>query len=76
MCRKVNCSNCSKPTWTGCGRHIESAIGGIPEEARCASWRGGLGSCKGEVAPPTAGAAQAVKSAGAKAGGKPSCAVQ
>ncbi len=27
MCHRVTCSICSKPTWAGCGMHIESALG-------------------------------------------------
>jgi hypothetical protein len=23
MCRRVSCTQCGKPTWTGCGQHIE-----------------------------------------------------
>ncbi|OAO14713.1 hypothetical protein AV274_3624 [Blastocystis sp. ATCC 50177/Nand II] len=35
MCHKSVCSSCNKPTWVGCGRHVESALQGIPEEERC-----------------------------------------
>ncbi|HPK65235.1 MAG TPA: hypothetical protein PKX99_01520 [Thermoanaerobaculia bacterium] len=36
MCHQVRCSHCGKPTWAGCGRHIEKALAGVPPERRCA----------------------------------------
>lgn len=35
MCKKVTCDNCGKPTWAGCGEHIEEALAGVPTEDRC-----------------------------------------
>jgi len=35
MCQRVSCSKCGKPTWAGCGRHIESALQGVPAAERC-----------------------------------------
>ena len=35
MCRAVTCSTCGKPTWAGCGEHIEQALEGVPEAERC-----------------------------------------
>lgn len=35
MCQKVKCSRCEKPTWSGCGQHIEQALAGVPPEKRC-----------------------------------------
>jgi hypothetical protein len=35
MCSKVTCRQCSKPTWSGCGEHIEIALAGVPESQRC-----------------------------------------
>lgn len=35
MCRKVQCDDCKKPTWSGCGFHVEQALKGVPEEDRC-----------------------------------------
>jgi hypothetical protein len=35
MCQKILCSRCSKPTWSGCGKHIEQALAGVPPEKRC-----------------------------------------
>jgi hypothetical protein len=35
MCSRITCPNCQKPTWSGCGRHIEEALKGVPEADRC-----------------------------------------
>ncbi len=35
MCHRVQCKRCGKPTWAGCGRHIEQALAGVPREQRC-----------------------------------------
>ena len=35
MCSKVICRTCKKPTWSGCGEHIEEALFGIAEADRC-----------------------------------------
>lgn len=35
MCHRVNCSKCGKPTWSGCGMHVEEALRGVPKEKRC-----------------------------------------
>lgn len=35
MCSKVICRQCGKPTWSGCGEHIEVALAGVPESNRC-----------------------------------------
>jgi hypothetical protein len=35
MCRQVTCSDCGKPTWAGCGAHVEQVLGHIPKEQRC-----------------------------------------
>jgi hypothetical protein len=35
MCTKVTCDRCKKPTWQGCGLHIEDALGDVPTVDRC-----------------------------------------
>lgn len=35
MCRAVQCNKCHKPTWAGCGAHVEQVLGHVPEAARC-----------------------------------------
>jgi hypothetical protein len=39
MCRRVECAKCKKPTYAGCGMHIEQVLGDVPREKRC--------SCRG-----------------------------
>ncbi len=35
MCRRVTCSQCGKPTFAGCGAHIEQVLGDVPRDKRC-----------------------------------------
>ncbi len=35
MCKRVTCERCGKPTWAGCGEHIEQALEGVPADQRC-----------------------------------------
>ena len=35
MCHRVTCRTCGKPTWIGCGRHVEQALREVPPEQRC-----------------------------------------
>ena len=35
MCHRATCKNCSKPTWRGCGKHVEQALAGVPKSQRC-----------------------------------------
>lgn len=35
MCRRVDCSKCGKPTFAGCGAHVEQVLGGVPKDERC-----------------------------------------
>jgi hypothetical protein len=35
MCRRVNCSKCGKPTYAGCGMHVEQVLGDVSAEERC-----------------------------------------
>ena len=35
MCQRVTCPTCRKPTWTGCGAHVEQALAGVPKDQRC-----------------------------------------
>jgi len=36
MCRAVTCPRCGKPSWEGCGAHVEEVLGHVPEAERCA----------------------------------------
>jgi hypothetical protein len=35
MCRRVTCEKCGKPTYAGCGAHVEQVLAGVPHEDRC-----------------------------------------
>ena len=35
MCRRVDCSSCGKPTYAGCGAHIEQVLGNVAPASRC-----------------------------------------
>ena len=35
MCRRVECQSCQKPTYAGCGMHIEQVLGDVPLDRRC-----------------------------------------
>ena len=44
MCRRVTCRNCGKPTYAGCGQHVDQVLGGVPAKDRC--------SCSRDLAKP------------------------
>lgn len=35
MCQRINCRICGRPSFRGCGRHVESVLGDVPRAARC-----------------------------------------
>lgn len=35
MCRRVTCPRCKKPSWAGCGAHVESVLYDVPLAERC-----------------------------------------
>lgn len=35
MCRRVTCDRCGKPTFAGCGMHVEQVLGDVPKDERC-----------------------------------------
>jgi hypothetical protein len=35
MCQRITCSVCGKPSFAGCGRHVESVLGDVPAAERC-----------------------------------------
>lgn len=35
MCRRVDCRECGKPTFAGCGMHVEQVLAGVPRDQRC-----------------------------------------
>ena len=43
VCRRVTCSTCDKPTWAGCGSHVEAVLGDVAVADRCQCDRSGSG---------------------------------
>ncbi len=35
MCRRVDCPKCGRPTFVGCGAHVEQVLGNVPPDQRC-----------------------------------------
>lgn len=35
MCQRITCRDCGKPSFKGCGRHVESVLGDVPPADRC-----------------------------------------
>lgn len=35
MCARVNCPECKKPTFAGCGAHVEMVLADVPKDQRC-----------------------------------------
>ncbi len=56
MCRAVTCKSCGKPTWVGCGEHVEQVLGSVPVEDRCQGHSndssGGAGWLRGVLRRP------------------------
>ncbi|WP_169746488.1 hypothetical protein [Demequina phytophila] len=44
MCSRITCSQCGKPTWTGCGQHVDQALAGVPQDQRCTCDQGSANS--------------------------------
>lgn len=32
---RINCPVCGKPSFSGCGAHVEMVLGDVPREKRC-----------------------------------------
>lgn len=35
MCRRIRCERCGRPSFAGCGAHIEQVLGDVPPDQRC-----------------------------------------
>lgn len=35
MCRRVECQKCHRPTYAGCGQHVEQVLDDVPTNQRC-----------------------------------------
>lgn len=44
MCQRTTCKTCGKPSWKGCGAHVEQVLGDVAPADRC--------TCAETKAPP------------------------
>jgi hypothetical protein len=60
MCRRVTCPKCHRPTFAGCGAHVERVLAEVPQEDRCqcATNSPRKGKREERAAPPRTGAAK------------------
>jgi len=35
MCRRIDCAKCGRPTFAGCGAHVEQVLANVPPAERC-----------------------------------------
>lgn len=35
MCRRIECEKCGRPSFTGCGAHVEQVLRDVPADERC-----------------------------------------
>lgn len=35
MCRRIQCSQCGRPSFAGCGAHVEQVLADVPKPDRC-----------------------------------------
>jgi hypothetical protein len=35
MCRRIDCAKCGRPSYAGCGAHVEQVLGNVPPAERC-----------------------------------------
>lgn len=35
MCSRITCETCRKPSYAGCGAHVEQVLGNVPKDERC-----------------------------------------
>lgn len=35
MCRRIQCEVCGKPSFAGCGMHVEQVLADVPKPERC-----------------------------------------
>lgn len=47
MCSRVMCPTCNRPTFAGCGAHVEQVLGDVPPAERCQCQSGGSAPRRG-----------------------------
>lgn len=35
MCTRITCRTCGKPSFSGCGAHVEMVLADVPRDKRC-----------------------------------------
>lgn len=50
MCRRIECSTCGRPSYAGCGRHIEAVLADVPVARRCRCREDGIAPKKSWLA--------------------------
>ena len=50
MCRRIECARCGRPTFAGCGAHVEQVLGDVPPAERCRCREEGNDEPKGKGA--------------------------
>ena len=35
MCQRVQCAECGKASWVGCGQHVDQVMKGVPPDQQC-----------------------------------------
>jgi hypothetical protein len=35
MCRRIDCTKCCRPSFAGCGAHVEQVLADVPTTERC-----------------------------------------
>ena len=54
MCQRVTCPSCGKPTFVGCGMHVEQVLGDVRPADRCRCREKAAGASPGAAASPLA----------------------
>ena len=63
MCRRITCPTCGKPSYAGCGLHIEQVLGDVPKDERC-KCREGAGAGLPGLGPTGSGSSPEPKRGG------------
>ena len=51
MCRRIQCETCGKPSFAGCGMHVEQVLADVPKAERCRCAEGRATAKPGEAQP-------------------------
>ena len=51
MCRRVECSKCGRPTFAGCGAHVEQVLRDVPPAERCRCHEKSVSKADGSAEP-------------------------